>query len=83
MREKSFLGAALLTGMLILAASVLLGGVPSTMLCLLLLPSIPLGALMIGTLTLVFARHNSGPAEHPANLSENTPRAMADTGLVS
>ncbi|SFE27321.1 hypothetical protein SAMN04487819_11092 [Actinopolyspora alba] len=78
MREKFFLGAALLTGMLILAASMLIGGVPSSMLCILLLPLIPLGAL-----TLVFARHNSGAAEHGTTLPESTPRTMADTGPVS
>ncbi|SDK57484.1 hypothetical protein SAMN04487820_109188 [Actinopolyspora mzabensis] len=83
MREKFFLGAALLTGMLILAASMLIGGVPSSMLCILLLPLIPLGALTMGALTLVFARHNSGAAEHGTTLPERTPRTMADTGPVS
>ncbi|MGJ7908817.1 hypothetical protein ACOQFL_20315 [Actinopolyspora sp. H202] len=77
MREKSFLGAALLTGMLILAASMLLGGAPSSVLCTLLLPLIPLGALTIGALALVFARHNSGAAEHGVTLPESTPRAMS------
>ncbi|SDO90448.1 hypothetical protein SAMN04487905_10185 [Actinopolyspora xinjiangensis] len=82
MREKIFLGAALLTGTIILAASMLLGGVPSSMLCILLLPLIPLGALTTGALTLVFTRHNSGAAEYRGPLAEKTPRAMS-TGLVS
>lgn len=77
MHKNSFLGAALLTGLLVLAVSILLGGVPSSMLCILLLPLIPLGALTMGALTLVFARHNSGAADFRGNLPENTPRAMS------